>query len=86
MCAVCLTEKIDTTMLNGKYKLVHQSQLYNKDHGVSSLTLCRMHDIELFQKGEKRFLTDHPKAFRRQGISGKQIEKGDSIFDDIFQI
>lgn len=75
MCDVCTFEKIDSEMLNGGPTDSKPCTFYRTNgHGVSSLKLCRMHDIELFLKGETRFIKCHSAILRRMGVSKTELD------------
>lgn len=57
MCDVCKSEKVDYVSKCGIGHSVNQRVLYRVFVGKPALiNVCRLHDIELFQVGEKRFL------------------------------
>lgn len=62
MCDVCTAEDIDWRFKVGKTSNLARGKLYNVYEGRSAyLSLCLIHDIELFMLGEKKFLAAHPK-------------------------
>ena len=61
MCDVCESRGEDYKFLNGDKDMLREVHLYQVLIGkVVSITLCRVHDIELFKVGERRFLNIHP--------------------------
>lgn len=62
MCDVCKAEGSDWQFRNGMERPLSRSKLYGVYEGrVAQLSLCLIHDIELFMTGEKKFLVKHPK-------------------------
>lgn len=62
MCDVCESENIDWRFKVGKTKSLARAKLYNVYDGrTASISLCLIHDIELFMIGEKKFLSQHPR-------------------------
>ena len=60
MCDVCKVVGINSLFINGPKSNVMNAKLYKVySNRVANLKLCRIHDIELFLKGEQRFLTTH---------------------------
>lgn len=60
MCDVCSAEGKDWKFMNGEHSNLVRSRLYNIYEGkVAHLSLCLIHDIELFMMGEHRFLEEH---------------------------
>lgn len=59
MCDVCGAEGLDYKFANGEKKL-EKAYLYKVYVGqIAALKICRLHSIELFTKGETRFLKGH---------------------------
>lgn len=59
-CDVCRAENINTAKRCGKKGSVKTAKLYHAYVGrVVTIRLCHLHDIELFLKGEMRFLQNH---------------------------
>jgi hypothetical protein len=59
MCDVCGSEGIDWRFSSGDKKL-EKAYLYKVYVGqVAILKICHIHSIELFTKGERRFLRNH---------------------------
>ena len=59
MCDVCGSEGLDWRFSNGDRKL-EKAYLYKVYVGqVATLKICHLHSIELFTKGEARFLRSH---------------------------
>jgi hypothetical protein len=62
MCDVCESEGIDWRFKVGKNATLARGRLYNVYEGRAAyLSLCLIHDIELFMLGEKKFINVHPK-------------------------
>lgn len=59
MCEICHSTKEDFVFKNGNDYL-STGTLYKVYKGkTASIRLCHVHSIELFQKGEKRFLKSY---------------------------
>jgi len=59
MCDVCSSEGLDWRFTNGPKKL-QKVFLYKVYVGqVATFNICHIHGIELFKKGESRFLESH---------------------------
>ncbi len=57
MCDVCSMKGIDTKFVNGKDVGPTVAKFYRVFVGhVAVAQLCRLHDIQLFELGESRFL------------------------------
>ena len=73
MCDICDSEKLDTYLMNGDRPSFDQ-KLYRifKDRAVV-VKLCYLHSIELFCKGEIKFLQSHlpfaRKIAQRQSVT-----------------
>lgn len=60
MCDVCQQESIDWKFKTGNRPL-SSCRLYRVYQGrTANINLCRIHSIELFCIGERRFLEEHP--------------------------
>jgi hypothetical protein len=60
MCDCCKAEGKDFKFSNGENASVSLAKLYKVYVGkVANVQLCRLCDIELFHKGEIRFLRSH---------------------------
>jgi len=59
-CDVCQIHGLDSKFLNGKKSKIRKNQLHKVLVGkVATVKLCHIHDIELFNLGEKRFVMEH---------------------------
>ena len=68
MCDVCKLNGTDPKFLNGKKTTMRKSTLYRVLVGkIATVTLCHVHDIELFHLGEKRFVLEHVELLRQLG-------------------
>jgi hypothetical protein len=62
MCDVCDADGVNWRFKVGKHKTLAKARLYNVyDSRTAVVTLCVIHDIELFTLGEKKFISKHPK-------------------------
>lgn len=61
MCDLCKSKGIEKPLLNGsKSELAFQIILNQVFIGKRvEITLCYLHDIELFKKGERRFISNN---------------------------
>lgn len=81
MCEVCRAEGEDYLFKNGAKKMLSISNLYKVfKNAVAPVKLCRVHTIELFHLGERRFLQEHLSFARALAARSKAHSQEDSPF------
>ncbi|TNF30562.1 MAG: hypothetical protein EP319_04770 [Deltaproteobacteria bacterium] len=74
MCDVCDVEEIDTYKVNGENK-IYGATLYTVMPEDLTVDLCKLHSIQLFLVGEKRFLENNPTFCEILQIHNKMFYK-----------
>lgn len=87
MCDVCNAEKMDSRFINGKKYRVFTRTLHTIFHNrIMQIQLCFVHDIELFNLGERRFVEAYPKYVIKAIESGKAGKARRSFGEELSNI